>query len=296
MRIRPLKTLLLIAGMAMLLGVVPVDSAQALGLKVAPLEYKTTLKDKERKQGIIDVSNPAGQAVKLRVSVQGFKQIDDDGGLQFFDDKKLSNAIKPDLTEAELGPREALRMSFTIDGSLLPEGDVYAAIFFTTELTQQTTGVGQLVRVGTILSIVNKTPGERSAEVTGLRLPFVQLSDTVSGSYSIKNTGTGGTGFYPVVTVSAVPGGKPRQQESSLVFSGRERSNDVKYKAGFGIHRVDVTYGKSVKSQWVITIAPWMIVLILFVAVIVGTELLLLKRRHKSAHKKPSKKTPKTTV
>lgn len=273
-----------------LCGILGTQSASALGLKIAPLEYKTTLKEDEVQQGFIDISNPSGQAVTVRTSVQAFKQINNDGGLQFYDEGLVASGIKPELSTFDIGPHEALRMFFTINGTTLPEGDVYAAIFFTTEPAQQANGVGQLVRVGTVLSIVNKTPGSRKAEVTGISLPPLQLSDTVSGTYKIKNTGPAASGFYPSVRVSAWPGGKPRQMESSLVFGGRERVNDFSYQTGIGIHLVEISYGNSKKSQWVITLAPWMLVALLLIILIVGIELLLLKRRRKTRPKKTHKK------
>ncbi len=261
-------------------------TSSALGLKVAPLEYKTTLKENEQKTGVIDVSNPTGQTVHVKTSVQAFKQIDNNGGLQFYDDERTAIGIRSDLSEFDLGPREALRMSFTIDGKLLPEGDVYAAIFFTTDLAKPRNGVGQLVRVGTILSIVNKTPGSRSAAITDVSMPFLQFTDTVSGAYKVRNTGAASGGFYPTVTLSDWPTGKKKDVESSLVFGGRERQNDFRLPTGFGFHYVKVGYKGSEKGQWVVTIAPWMLIALVMVLLIIGIELLLYKRRHKSHRKK----------
>ena len=265
-------------------------TSSALGLKVAPLEYKATLKENEKKQGFIDVSNPSSKPVLVGISVQAFKQIDDDGGLQFYDDELISAGIKPDLPSVELGPREAARVFFTIDSKALPEGDVFAAVFFTTDPKQPQNGVGQLVRVGTILSLVNKNPGSRKAEITAFSLPIVQLTSQVSGTYRVKNTGPEGSGFYPTVEVSSWPGGKKKQVESSLVFGGRERSNDFKYDLGYGIHRVEAVYGSSSKSQWIISVAPWMLVATMLVIAVIGIELLLLKRRRKSHTPSPLKK------
>lgn len=287
-----------IAGLFMWIGLVavmPAHDVSALGLKVAPLQYKTTLKENEVQQGFIDVSNPSSQAVNVRGLVQTFRQINDDGGLQFYDDALISAGIRLDLENFELGPKEAIRVFFSIDGKTLPQGDVYAAIFFTTEPTQATAGVGQLVRVGSILSIVNKTPGERKAEVTKLSLPLLQLSDDAIGTYGIKNTGREGSGFYPTVKVSSWPSRTTKDIESSLVFGGKERSNDFSYDSGYGIHRIDVAYGDSRKSQWVITVAPWMLVLFALILLIVTIEILLLKKRRKTAKKPHVSNKPSTS-
>lgn len=267
---------------------IPVTSAHALGLKVAPLEYKSTLKENETQKGFIDVSNPSSQAVTVAVSVQAFRQIDDDGGLEFYDDKQVRAGIKPELPTLELGPREAIRLFFTADSNLLPEGDVFAALFFTTDPKQPRNGVGQLVRVGTLLSLVNKNPGPRKAEITSLSLPFVQLDDTVSGTYTVKNTGPKQSGFFPSVVVSSWPATQSKQVESSLVFGGRERENNFTHSLGYGIHKVSVGYGSSQKSQWVVTIAPWMLVTAALIIVVIGIEFLLLKKRRASARHTPT--------
>ncbi len=266
------------------------NDVSALGLKTAPLEYKTTLKKDERQQGFIDISNPSYQSVTIRTSVQAFKQIDNQGGLQFFDDKQISLGIKPDLDQFTLGPREAVRMSFTINSANLPKGDVYAAIFFTSDVQQPRNGVGQLVRVGTILSIVNQSPGARDAEISKLSIPFLQLTNTIKGTYRVKNTSSKGTGFYPDVTVSAWPAGKAKTMQSTLVFAGRERQNDFSYSTGMGIHLVEVGYGASKKSQWVVTLPAWAIIVLLLIIVVFGVEYLLYKKRRKSRKKaKPQK-------
>jgi hypothetical protein len=211
--------------------------------------------------------------------VQAFRQIDDNGGLEFYDDRQAAAGIKPDLATLELGPRQAIRLFFSADSKLLPEGDIYAAIFFTTDPKKPRNGVGQLVRVGTLLSLVNKNPSEHKAQITALSLPFVQMDDQVHGTYRVKNTGPKNSGFYPSVTVSSWPGDKPKQVESSLVFGGRERENDFMYDAGFGIHSVTVSYGDTKKSRWVLNFAPWMVVAFFMIILIIGIELMLLKKR-----------------
>lgn len=115
--------------MAITFGIFAPMQVNALGLKVAPLEYKTTLQEDERKQGFIDISNPSTQPVSVKTSVQAFKQINNQGGLQFFEDKHIEKGITLDLSKFELGPRQAVRMPFVIDGTNLPAGDVYAAVF-----------------------------------------------------------------------------------------------------------------------------------------------------------------------
>lgn len=261
--------------------ILPADPASALGLKVTPLEYRTTLQRNEKKKAFIDVSNPSGQTIDVTTSVQAFRQINNEGALQFYDDPVIEAGIQTDLESFQLGSREAVRMFIQVDGQKLPEGDVFAAVFFTTAPTQPKNGIGQLVRVGTLLSIVNHTPGERKAKVSGLTAPFWQMSDEVNGSYNIKNIGQSKSGFYPEVTLSTWPSGKQHKLVGSLVFGGRERENQFAYDIGVGIHKIEVSYGDSKQERWVVTMPAWLVIALVLVVTIVVAELLLMKRRRR---------------
>ena len=262
------------------------EPASATALKVAPLEYRAVLTEDERQQGFIDISNPSTLSVEVDVAVQAFRQIDDDGGLQFYDDKQVAAAIQPERRALTLGGREAIRLFFTIDGGLLPKGDVYAAIFFTSEPSKATAGIGQSVRVGTILSLINESPGERNATLTDFSMPLIQLSERATGTYRIKNNGKPSTGFYPTVSLTSWPGSQRKESQGSLIFGGRERTNDISFMLGYGLHRVDIRYGDSSRSQWVVTLAPWMIIVLLLAVLIAGVELVLLRRRRALARSK----------
>lgn len=276
----------IIAGFIVALALVmPAGDVHAIGLKVAPLEYRTTLKEGERKKGFIDISNPSSQTVRVRTSVQAFQQIDDDGGLRFYDEGRITAGIRPELKEFELGARQAIRMYFTVDGTKLPSGDVYAAIFFTTDPRTPTNGVGQSVRLGTLLSVVNRTPGERTAVIAALDVPFFQADSRIKGSYSIRNTGKTG-GFYPEVKIETWPAGARDRQVGSLVFAGRTRQNQFTLSVSPGIHRLTVGYGESSQSRWVVMLPAWLL-LLLGVLVLAGvTEFGLWYRRKRKSRRR----------
>ena len=260
----------------------------AAGLKLAPLEYRTTLSSGEKQKGFVDVSNPTKETLRVTVSTQAFRQTDDTGSLEFFDDEQVSSGILLDLDEFDLGPREAIRMYFVLDSTRLPTGDVYGAIFMTTTSAKsQVSNVGQSVRLGTLLSIVNGTPGERSAELQSLNVPFLQIGDTVKGSYSIKNTGNSdkATGFYPVVNLKLWPLGKEQAQKGKLVFADRTRQNDFETPAPLiGFYKVTASYGASEKAGWVFVVRPF-ILLICGALVVILAFLLATLRYRKRSHR-----------
>lgn len=268
-----IKAAIGIVSLALIFSAVIASDAGALGLKVAPLEYRTSLEKDEKKRGFIDIANPISQRIKVTTSVQAFRQTDNNGSLQFFDDSQIKAGIVPELTTFVLEPREALRMFFTVDGAVLPEGDVYAAIFFTTEPAVVRVGVGQQVRVGTIISLVNHTPGERNAVVTDLQLPFMQLGSQIRGTYAIENTGNNTSGFYPKVEITAWIGGEERRQQGALVFGGNTRTNYFELDAGFGIKRISVKYAGSVRSAWVLLLPSWSVAVFVVLAVLAVVEI-----------------------
>lgn len=246
--------------------------SHAVALKAAPLEYRTSLKKGEKQKGFIDVSNPSKDTVRVTTSAQAFRQVDNDGSLQFYDNEQVKAGVRLDLDEFDLGPHEAVRMYFLLDSTKLPSGDVYAAIFFTTASAAQPNQVGQAVRLGTLLSIVNGTPGPRAASIMDLSVPWLQLSDTIRGSYDIKNTARPGssTGFYPTVSLYASPFGQTKEQKGKLTFAGITRSNDFSLSVfPLGLYYVSATYGASSKAQWVVVASPLALLILAVLAAVV---------------------------
>lgn len=251
-------------------------SAQAA--KLEPLLINETLQPSEKKKGFVDVTNPTGQTLQFVTSVQAFRQKDNNGGLEFFDNEQVSAGLIPDLREFDLAPGEVLRMYFLVDGTKLPPGDVFAALFVSTKPDQAASGVSQAVRLGTIFTLVNGTLGPRQAEITGLRVPFFQFGDSITGAYSIKNTADPSktTGFYPEVTLRLSPFANEQKVRSSLVMGGVERSMAFSFAdSRFGLYRLGVQYGDSgqrslvfvVTGIWKFIVPGILLILTLLIAI-----------------------------
>ena len=266
------------------------DVGAMSSLKIQPLSYETQLQKGERKTGFIDISNPSGQKITVLSSVQAFRQIDDDGNLEFYDSEAVVKGITPDLKSFTLGPREAQRMVFELDGAKLPEGDVFGALFFTTK-PDDGGAVSQAVRVGTLFIIENGTPGSRKAAISSIQTDFVHIGSAIDGNYTVKNTAEAGkaTGFTPLVNLKLSPFGSTQQRDSSLVFAGRERSNDFSYRTNlFGLYRLSATYDGSSQSRWVLVLPTWL----LWVggAMIIMVVSLFVIRRRKQHRTRPDRK------
>lgn len=288
MRIKFLFSALLVVGVLFMGGSGEVSAAA--GLKVQPLSYRDTLQQGEKKKGFIDVSNPTDQKLRLVTSVQAFRQINDQGGLEFYDDPLVAAGITPDFTSFELGPRQALRLYFLLDGTKLPPGDVFGALFVSSRPvgdSSRQTGSATAVRVGTLFSLVNGTAPLRSAEIRDISVDFWQGS-TIEGVYRIANTAAAdsSSGFYPEVTVESWPIGPNMKVVSSLVFAGRERTNGFSLASvPPGLQRITVGYGDSRMHQWVLSV-PWWWPFVLVAAIVAGAAGWLWRtRRRNIGHK-----------
>ncbi|MDB5178431.1 MAG: exported protein of unknown function [Patescibacteria group bacterium] len=205
--------------------------AASPGIKLDPLKYEDVIAGANVRGGHIDVSNPSDTAVNIEAEVKGFKQADLDGNLEFFGDEPIKEAITLGLNQFELGPREAIRVSFSVDPAKLPRGGVYAAVFFRTVPPRQASGtsfVAESANVGTLLLLQNG-PGERIGQVTSFHLPFFQFGAGLSGRAEYKNTNHTSTpiAFSPGLETRVFPWGRPGKLKGPYVLPGSTRRLEV---------------------------------------------------------------------
>lgn len=262
----------------------PVSPASAVSLRVTPLKYQTTLKSGEKQTGHVDISNPEADTVDVAFEVQAFRQTNNEGSIEFYDDEAVSAGVLLDLKTVELGPHEVLRLMFQVDGTRLPQGEVFAAILAHT-VPHDAQGSAQAVRVGTILEITNGTPGAHKASVDELTAPFLQIGDGISATFVVRNDDltTQTTGFHPPVTVRVSPYAK-REVVGPLVFAGHSRT--VAYKDPgnyFGFVRMQVSTSDSSKEQLVFAMTGYWRWLgpLMFVSVILLIAMAMYMRRKK---------------
>lgn len=260
--------------LAVAVGVLSPLSANALSLKMQPLSYNGTLEVGEVKKGFVDVSNPTSQTLQLKTSVRGFTQTDNNGSLKFYDDPQISAGIIPDLSDFELGPMEAIRMYFVLDGKKLPEGDIFAALFVTTQPDTANSKSIESVQLGTILTVVNGKAGPRTANIESLNVDQFQFGSNITGAYVIKNTTDDkvASGFYPEVTLKLTPFGGQITNRSPLVMAGRSRESQFAFNGShIGLYKLSAIYGSSDKSSWVFVLTGfWRLILpfIVFVFIV----------------------------
>lgn len=260
----------------------PVHAEPALG--VQPLQYSETLKKGERKKAFVDISNPSKQSVTVRLNVQAFKQVDDKGTLSFYDDPKITSGILLDYQDVDIPAKKALRLYFIVDGTKLPTGDVFAAIFAQTKPEQ---GAGApAVRVGTLLILTNDTPGVRQAEITQFSVPWLQIGESVAGRVAIKNTAPAGvsSGFFPSITISSWPFGPSTTLRGPLIYSGITRTVPFSESSSqLGIYKITASFGSSRKDAWTVLITGiWRWILIGIVVVIVCAGWVVVRYRRRS--------------
>lgn len=235
--------------------------AWAASLKVQPLQYNATLAKGEVKKGFIDISNPSGSTLHLATSVQAFRQTDDDGSLEFYDNPQVAAGITPDFAELTLLPRRAIRMYFLVQADKLPSGNVFAALFVSSKATEGSgSEVLESVKLGTLISLVNGTPPSQHAAIVGVTAPLFQFGSGVTASYRVKNTAQEkqATGFYPRIQATLKPLGLSRQTDGPLVFASRTRQREMTLPASvFGVYYLNVAASDGAKGAWVIAVTGY---------------------------------------
>lgn len=261
------------------------EGASAASLKIQPLLYREHIEAGEKKRGFVDISNPSDQPAMVKMSVQGFRQIDDEGNLEFYDNPQVSAGIVPEITEAELMPKDVLRLSFEIDSTKLPSGDVFAALFVsTTNLSG--TGTAMQARVGTLFVLENGLPPSRDVRIVMLETPFVQTGTGLQTRLAVQNTAPKGkaTGFFPVIKIETPPYGV-KEVQGPLVFAGRTRMIEYRQPGDyFGFIRLTAKSGTSEQSRYVFAITGywrWLTPLVLGVLISAVVALWVIRKRRR---------------
>ena len=230
-------------------------SVGALSAKIAPLKYEAVLSAGESRKGHVDIVNTGGEAAVFSLDVRAFRQVSDDGSLSFYDDARIDEGVRLDVTEIELQPGEGARIIFGIDGTKLPEGDVFAAILVQSSNPDRS-GVNASVSVGTLVFIQNGTPSTHDARVESLSASLFQYAPTISVTMDIANPASESenTGFFPEVDITFKPYGSDKIT-APLVFAGRTRSIEYRKDGSFfGPVLVEVATNGDRKSVWVFAV------------------------------------------
>jgi hypothetical protein len=260
----------------------PTVSAETV--RIQPLQLQTSLKKGEKKKSFVDITNPAANEVELKLYVSGFKQVNDKGSLTFFDSEQIAAGIKLDYDSVKLGANQTLRLYFLVDGTKLPTGDIFAAIF-AQSVPVLRTGTNTAVRVGSLLMLTNQTPGSRKAEITRLDVPLVQIGDSLRGEMAVKNPAPKGeaTGFFPEIRVAVQPWGGVKSFAGPLIFAGNTRTFSFTMPSNlFGIYTVTVYANQATKTTYVFLITGWWRIIAPFILILlIGAAALLWKWRHR---------------
>jgi hypothetical protein len=234
--------------------------ADAPSLQVNPLKYESTMIGSDVRSGYVDVSNPSDATVNIQADVQGFRQNDLAGDLSFFNNLAIQQAITLGLTQFQLGPQEAVRITFSVDPTKLPKGGTYAAIFFRTvppEQSGDTSYVAESANVGTLLLLQNGPVGEQIGKVTQFDLPFVQFGNGIMGSAQYKNTNnsTSPVAFYPKLVTHVFPWGHATKLTGPYVLPDSTRKFQV-IRPGSYVGIVPITLTDAVSgiatTRWVL--------------------------------------------
>lgn len=276
------------------IGIAPSARAET-SLEVRPLLVQSVLGSGEKQRGAIDLTNPTRNVLELRLDVQGFSQIDNQGTLSFFDSEQLRAAIKLDYETVAIPAGKTLRLFYLIDSTKLPQGDVFAAIFATA--VEGSTQTSPSVRVGTLLVLTNGTPANHQARIAATDISWLQTTGALHGTIAIENTAPVNTanGFFPEVSVSLWPFGPSKTITGPLVFAGITRMLEIDtFENTVGIFKLTIETGESKTEQLVVMLPPaWiagLLALLSGVLFVLWRILTRDKRRREKHRPRPLKK------
>lgn len=269
---------------ALCMGIFHVTPVSATSLKISPLRYDTILKAGEKQKGFVDITNPTTSSTRVKLSVQAFRQIDNNGSLEFYDSAVVSSGIQLDYSEIELASRETLHLAFYIDGSKLVSGDNFAAIF-ASSVPEGVAPGQQTVRVGTLLFISNGTPSTHEAVIENLSGNIFQIGSALDISFNVRNTAKAGTatGFSPMINVRAWPY-LNETVTGPFVFAGRTRAVEYKKPGNYlGILAVKVRTGDSEQVMYRVVVTGFWRLVLLVSAVLVIVVIFMRRRLKKKS-------------
>jgi len=252
----------LLAGCAFAFALAPIPARAALPeLRLSPLKYTEHLQLGHPKIGWIEADNPTGATAHVELEVQAFRQINDRGELEYYNDERLKSAITPALPSFDLGAREAIRVKFTIDPNRLGPGGAYGVIFLRVSSGNPAASqINTTARIGTLLILDVAGGGTKSGYITSLAVAgFVYGSRPVLPvDFSYTNTGKGAAALAFAPDLKATLGwfGKAQHFTGPFVFPDRKRSAQIKVALGdrFGPTRLSIqdTSGRSgPATRWV---------------------------------------------
>lgn len=271
------------------IAIAPISAFADAGLQLNPLKYEDKITTDTVRRGYIDVANPGDSTVKVETSVRGFRQIDLDGNLAFFDDRALTAGIIPDLGTFDLGPRDAIRMYFSVAPKKLPRGAIYGAIFFRTVPEQGQSDNSYLTasaNLGTLVILQNGAADKPTSQIVNVNFPFLQLGSVLSGQASVLNTsGQSAAPFNAALKAKISPFGQSISVASGLVMPGTTRIFRISRNGSyFGLLPVtlrDTVTGAST-TTWIFACTgyfPYLLTVLLVLTILAWILIRIMTRR-----------------
>lgn len=249
--------------------------AGAEGLRISPLEYKTDLNGKIEK-GAVDITNTSGTTQQISIQVQAFKQINNKGSLEFYNDAFITAGVIPDYNTFELKPLATMHMYFLLDGQKLPKKQIFAGILAQANPLKSSYNITPVIRVGTLLILKNGDGDPpKQGEISKLSLPYFLFGNTIRGNFLFKNSETGenASGYFPNFTISV--GNSSQNFTGSLLFPSIERMQSFALRTGnqFGIYHLNIKSDAGVATTRKIILITgfyrWLVPLIIVLLVLV---------------------------
>lgn len=291
--------------------------SESEGLTISPPISELSLKEGEKEEKTIKITNPTGKTIEVYPKVMDFKAKGEGGEPLFYsandEDSKFSLSKWISFTQPKIAltPQQVVDFKYTIDVPISAEpGGHYGVMFFASEPPESeanTSNVTLSSMVGSLLLV--KVPGEvtenGAIESFGAN-KFFYFINNVDFTTRIRNLGN--IHFKPKgeIIIKSIFGSEVDRltvnEQNGNVLPDSVRKFDNKWQskkllAGLYMAKVHMVYGDSNKAfdrSLKIMIVPWwMLIIIAFLLLAVFTFLVMVIRKIKRKRKaKRSQNTP----
>ncbi len=258
------------------------------GLFVSPARYELTAPMGKQTQGSFKIGNYSKKTMTVNISIKRFSMLDFSYNYKFSDPQ--GDWIKLKNSQIVLEPGKEARVYYTIDApATVSPGGHYFAFFASADMSE--TSFRQTAQVVSLLFL--KVAGQyiQTGSIENGDVPFLNMGSKIDYKFDARNTGNIHYSAFVFGKLESLLGKLPEYGTGHILMPGAVRTVGGSvpspllpgiYKLTYG-YKTDSTKLITEKSQYILFLPPWfLVVLLILVAVIIK----FLRLSHSRTNKK----------
>lgn len=243
-------------------------SSDTQGLAISPVRQELTTVPGKASSGTITVGNTTDKSITISLSVEQFSVVDYSYDYEFRAPPS-NDWVKLDKTQIEIAPNKTQKVLFSINvPNKSRPGGYYFSLFASTTL--EGPGMPGTVRAASLLYL--KVDGDliRTSVMENASAPLWVTGSDIPYEFDVKNTGNVHFSAYFYGQIEWLFGLLPEVGTSHILMPGKVRTINGTvptpllpgiYKMTYG-YKVDFADIVTAKTEYIIFIPPWSIILL----------------------------------